>query len=473
MGALAMRMTMRGAGRVSWVVIAAALLAVSGAMGEAQDATQPASQQLIALPEPVHSVRAAHWVAGTIEAEQPNFPAEIMRINQNANDWLQMARVTSRTAMEIASVKVGWAYALPAGLEFHKGDTLTPPGGGISQGGAYETQDQQVAPRADALYLVTFVEQVTLKNGMVLNADHAKISAFYKDCCTGPNAGNMPQAPSGRVQPKMPGGALPLEWQPTPDLKPISFDVVSFRRVKADETLPQKPRAQREFPPDGDFISYHSSTIDSMLMFAYEGGKPGHFTISGEPDWVKSDLYDFTAKVAPEDVVEWKQMQLIDQRYMVQRALQEALKLKAHDDTSQHPVYELQVAEGGPKLMNYHAGDTVTPASGQAQSGHVLRWLSRLNLVGQDSTMADLVDLLNRPPGAGRMVIDKTGLTGRYDFSFLMPRRTLAEETKQAAEDAGVPTVFEGLKQLGLQLVSAKGPNRGIVVDHVEKPPEN
>ena len=71
------------------------------------------------------------------------------------------------------------------------------------------------------------------------------------------------------------------------------------------------------------------------------------------------------------------------------------------------------------------------------------------------------------------MVIDKTGLTGRYDFSFLMPRRTLAEETKQAAEDAGVPTVFEGLKQLGLQLVTAKGPNRGIVVDHVERPPEN
>jgi hypothetical protein len=305
---------MRRAGRLWLVVMAAAWLAGSGAIAEAQDA----SQQVFALPEPVHSVRAAHWVASTIDAEQPNFPAEITRTSQSANDWLHMVRVTSRTAMEITSVKVGWAYALPAGLEFHQSDALTPPGGGILQGGAYETGDLQVAPRADMLYLVTFVEQVTLKNGMVLNADHAKISAFYKNCCTGPNTGNMPQAPSGRVQPNMPGGALFLDWQPTPSLKPITFDVVSFRRVKSDEILRQRPSAQREFPPDGDFISYHSSTIDTLLMFAYEGGRPSHFTISGEPDWVKSDLYDFTAKVAPEDVATWKQMQLIDQRYMVQ-----------------------------------------------------------------------------------------------------------------------------------------------------------
>jgi uncharacterized protein (TIGR03435 family) len=49
----------------------------------------------------------------------------------------------------------------------------------------------------------------------------------------------------------------------------------------------------------------------------------------------------------------------------------------------------------------------------------------------------------------------------------------MADERKLAAEDAGVPTVFEGLKQLGLQLVPAKGPIRGIVVDHIERPPDN
>jgi uncharacterized protein (TIGR03435 family) len=81
------------------------------------------------------------------------------------------------------------------------------------------------------------------------------------------------------------------------------------------------------------------------------------------------------------------------------------------------------------------------------------------------------VYLLTRPGGAGRVVINKTGLTGTYDFSLLIPRRMLPDQIKQAAEDAGVPTVFEGLKQLGLQLVPAKGPVQGIVVDHIERAP--
>ena len=455
---------MRRAGWAGGVVIAAALLAVSEAMAAGQDPSRPT----IVLPLPAHSVRAAHRVAGMIEVEQPNFPAEITRTVHVDSDWLQLARVTSRTATEITSVHVGWAYALPTGLEFHQSEAITPTGGGISQGGWYETGDQQVAPRADALDLVTFVEQVTLKNGMVLNADHVKISAFYKNCCTGPNAGKEPEDPQQKIQPNMPGGALTLDWVPMPGLKPITFDVVSFRRA-------EKPGPGREFPADGDFISYHGTPIDSLLLFAYEGARPGYFTISGEPDWAKNDLYDFTAKVAPEDVAAWKNMMLIDKRYMVQRVLEETLKLKVHDDTSDHPVFELVVAKGGPKLMDYHAGDTVTPPNSGAKplTGHVFAAFDPFNLVCQDVTIAELVNTLSGPDRAGRVVIDKTGLTGTYDFTVPIPVALLPEPLQRAAEDAGQPSLFEGLKQLGLQLVPAKGPVRGIVVDHIERPPEN
>jgi uncharacterized protein (TIGR03435 family) len=232
--------------------------------------------------------------------------------------------------------------------------------------------------------------------------------------------------------------------------------VVSFRRA-------EKPGRGREFPPDGDFISYHGSTIHDLLLFGYEGGRQGYFTISGEPDWVKSDFYEFTAKVAPEDVAEWKHMQLIDQRHMVQRVLEEALKVKVHDDTSEHPVFELVVAKGGPKLMDYHAGDTVTPPNPGAKpiTGHVLAQFTPFYAVCQDVTMADLVNSLSEPNRAGRVVIDKTGLTGTYDFTLPIPVGLLPEQLQQAAEDAG------------LQLVPAKDPVRGIVVDHIERPPEN
>jgi uncharacterized protein (TIGR03435 family) len=419
---------------------------------------------------PVQSVRAAHRMAGVIETEQPNFPAEIARDTHSDKDWLQMARIASRTATEITSVRVGWAYALPAGLEFHQSDAITPPGG-IPQGGAYETGDLGVAPRAGALDLVTFVEQVTLKNGMVLNADHAKISEYYKDCCTGTKAGDQPQPPQARVQPSMPGGTPMLVLQPTPNLKPITFDVVSFKRVKPDQN-PLGLRARRKLPDDGDFISYHASSVDDLLLFAYAGTGSGPFAISGEPDWVKNDLYDFTAKVAPEDVEAWKNLQLIDKRAMVRRVLEDALKLKVHTDTSMHQVYDLVVAKGGPKLMDYHVGDTVTPPfpSSKPTTGYVLTGFNRGNMVCQDVTMADLVGILSRPGvGVGREVIDKTGLRGTYDFDLLMPHGEGAEQL----EDAGVPSVFDGLKELGLQLVPSKGPNRGIVIDQIERPTED
>jgi len=460
--ATAMRMTMRRAGWAGWVVMAAALLVV-GMRAAGQDAARPT----IVLPPEVHSVRAAHRIAAMIDVEQPNFPAEINRGTHTDSDWLQMARISGRTATAITLVKVGWAYVLPTGLEFHQSDAITPPGGGILRGW-YETGDLQVAPRADALDFLIFVEQATLKNGMVLNADHAKISAFYRDCCTGPNAGKVPAEPVSRVQPNMPGGAVAVDWLPTPGLKPINFDVVSFRRA-------EKPGRGREFPADGDFISYQGSTVDSLLLFAYEGAQSGYFTISGEPDWVKNDYYDFTAKVAPEDVAAWKNMQLIDKRYMVQRVLEDALKVKVHDDTSDHPVYNLVAAKGGPKLMDYHAGDTVTPPNPGAKpmTGKVTGQFDPFRVVCQDVTMADLVNLLSGPNRAGRVVIDKTGLTGTYDFTLPLPVAMLPEQLQQAAEDAGVPSIFEGLKQLGLQLVPAKGPIRGIVVDHIERPPEN
>src|ERR1039458_889081 len=138
--ASAMRMTMR---RAEWAVMAAALL-VPGMRAWGQPPPPPPPTMV--LPPPVHSVRAAHRVAAMIDVEQPNFPAEITRGNHPDSDWLQMARVTSRTATEITSLRVGWAYALPTGLEFHQSEAITPTGG-LSQGGWYETEDLQVGPR--------------------------------------------------------------------------------------------------------------------------------------------------------------------------------------------------------------------------------------------------------------------------------------------------------------------------------------
>jgi uncharacterized protein (TIGR03435 family) len=72
-----------------------------------------------------------------------------------------------------------------------------------------------------------------------------------------------------------------------------------------------------------------------------------------------------------------------------------------------------------------------------------------------------------------RPVIDKTGLSGRYDFRLewnVAATRKALGETGPAA-DAGAISIFTALRsQLGLKLKRGKGPVKVLVVDHAERP---
>ena len=85
----------------------------------------------------------------------------------------------------------------------------------------------------------------------------------------------------------------------------------------------------------------------------------------------------------------------------------------------------------------------------------------------------------------GRTVVDKTGLTGNYDFSL---KWTPDENSIPSAGPAGGgpppqgdapvdpngPTLFTALEeQLGLKLQSEKGKVDVIVIDHIDLPTEN
>ena len=68
---------------------------------------------------------------------------------------------------------------------------------------------------------------------------------------------------------------------------------------------------------------------------------------------------------------------------------------------------------------------------------------------------------------AGRPVVDKTGIQGRYDFTLSFARLDDPESTL-----ASFSTAVQ--EQLGLKLEPAKVPLELLVIDHVEKiPTEN
>jgi uncharacterized protein (TIGR03435 family) len=81
----------------------------------------------------------------------------------------------------------------------------------------------------------------------------------------------------------------------------------------------------------------------------------------------------------------------------------------------------------------------------------------------------------------GDVVLDKTGLTGNYDFKLnWVPDEAQAGKpgaqglpATNGAEESG-PSIFAALQeQLGLKLDASKGPVETLVIERVEKPSEN
>jgi uncharacterized protein (TIGR03435 family) len=74
-----------------------------------------------------------------------------------------------------------------------------------------------------------------------------------------------------------------------------------------------------------------------------------------------------------------------------------------------------------------------------------------------------------------RPIFDGTGLTGRYDFTLdWSPIQANAAARDNAAPSNDSPSILAALQeQLGLKLVSTKGPAEVIVIDQIERPSEN
>ena len=75
-----------------------------------------------------------------------------------------------------------------------------------------------------------------------------------------------------------------------------------------------------------------------------------------------------------------------------------------------------------------------------------------------------------------RTVIDKTGLTGMFDFhlEFAPDDVTPGITASGDASDPLSPSIFAALQeQLGLKLEAGEGPVELLVIDHVEKPAGN
>lgn len=209
--------------------------------------------------------------------------------------------------------------------------------------------------------------------------------------------------------------------------------------------------------------------------------------ISGEPDWVGGTSFDIDAKVDGADVAAMKDLSFDQRREMVLALLVDRFGLKYHQETKELPVYALVVAKGGPKIHAAKPGDTY-PNGLKGPDGKSGAGMMMMNgdgqLTAQGVAVANLVRMLSQR--TGRTVIDKTGLTGNYDFTLQLPAMhgpmpmphpkdgAAPGAEDGASDDSGEASIFTDVEdQLGLKLESQKAPLPVYVIDHIEQPSEN
>lgn len=249
-------------------------------------------------------------------------------------------------------------------------------------------------------------------------------------------------------------------------------------------------------------INAEQITLARLIYVAYD---VPFDQISG-PVWLQEDRYEIIAKVPQGSTKE-------DLKLMLQALLAERFKLAFHRKPTEFPVYELTIAPAGAKLKPTaypdakpaRPGDYQTPPSLDADGYAVIPpgLSGTQGVMGNGATrmtyqsvpinsilfhiQTELGSITGLNTWAAARVIDKTGLSGKYDFKLelggssgigaaLRPQNSTisasSDDMLDVQDPAGGPGIFRALeKQLGLKLVKSKGMFDVLVIDHAERVP--
>ena len=237
------------------------------------------------------------------------------------------------------------------------------------------------------------------------------------------------------------------------------FDTFEVATVKPANS---KPNSGRYIKLEGNnrFVE-KDYTLKLLIAAAYDLNPRA---ISGGPSWVESDHYDIVAVTPGETRPDHD-----EQMSMLRSLLTQRFKLGFHREEKVFSIYELEVAKNGPKLKPTTAqpNDPVVVGPGVVYPDPL-----KVVLPGRNANMTSFVSILQRAI-LDRPVVDKTGLSGRYDFDLeWAPDETQFGGGLPTSTTAPTsPPLFEAIQQqLGLRLEAVKGPVQALVVDTAAKP---
>lgn len=255
-----------------------------------------------------------------------------------------------------------------------------------------------------------------------------------------------------------------------PGFAQLTFEVASIKPAN-----PDTPGSSIQFMPGGG-LKMANIPLRAMMTFAYD---VRDFQVSGGPGWIGTERFDVMARpdsAAPDGPVDFAKMN-DDQRKTMRVQIGERLRalladrfqLVVHREVKEQPIYALVLAKNGSKLQ-------ATKETGTQQNMMTNRGRSQGHAISVEMLAQMLSGITGRP------VVDKTGLTAKYDFVLEWTPDMGPDARAQGFGDGlttpapapGGPTIFTALQeQLGLRLDAEKGPVENIVIDRVEKPSEN
>ena len=218
---------------------------------------------------------------------------------------------------------------------------------------------------------------------------------------------------------------------------------------------------------DGDTLRGLNVPLLYVVKFAF--GIYEDYRIVGAPKWLDSTTYDISAKIDAPTMDALKKLPKEQQNrargQMLQDLLAERFQFAAHRETKELPVYFLVVGKNGPKLPE---------AKPDPNGPNNAFWSPRMKdgivtTTAHNMTAEGLAHYLTGP--MSHTVLDKTGLTGTYEFTLTFTPENAPEPAPGGVNAPYLSTALQ--EQLGLKLEPGKGPVEIIVIDRIERPSGN
>jgi uncharacterized protein (TIGR03435 family) len=278
-----------------------------------------------------------------------------------------------------------------------------------------------------------------------------------------------------------------------------TFEVASVRPSKSDappySNFPLGPGDV--YVPNGGLFSAKNLPLVTYLFFAYKIiGNQGQYLLPQLPEWANTERFDIQARATGNPGKD-------DMRLLMRALLADRFKLAMHNETREVPVLAFVLwkpGNTGPSLQPHletapcptnaptpsQQATAETPAPSQTVAGGFPALCNGIfgmpsstpgneRIGGRNLTLKFIADSLSGGADFGRPMIDKTGLTGTFDFTLEWAFENRSPTTPGADPlDATGPSLQEALRdQLGIKLQSDKASMSVYVLDHVEHPLEN